>query len=173
MIAGDGDIGIGTASPAASVHVRRAGAAFIELENTAATTGDGWTINHSNPGALVMDGDASAADGGEFSLTVDGELTLQGDLITGGSGNCAPPNPACDGVFLPDYDVPSIEEHAAQMWQNQYLPAIGPTLPNEPINVSRKTQGILNELEHAHIYIEQLHKRLKALEAKLAEMEEK
>jgi len=33
------------------------------------------------------------------------------------------------------------------------------------MNLSEKTGGILNELEKAHIYIEQLHLRLEKLEA--------
>ena len=65
------------------------------------------------------------------------------------------------------YTVPSIEEHAAQMWQNKYLPAVGPTGPDTPIDMTEKLLRMLNELEHAHIYIEQLNTRLSELEAEL------
>ena len=71
----------------------------------------------------------------------------------------------CDGVFRPDiYQVESIDEHAAYMWKNKHLWAVGATGPDKPFNLTEKTAGILHELEKAHIYIEQLHKRLQAVE---------
>jgi hypothetical protein len=54
------------------------------------------------------------------------------------------------------------------MWQNGHLPNIGPTPEDQPINVSDKLGRMLNELEKAHIYIDQLHRRLEALERDLA-----
>jgi hypothetical protein len=45
---------------------------------------------------------------------------------------------------------------------------VGPTPEGFTINLSQKTTGMLNELEKAHIYIEQLHARLQAVEAELA-----
>ena len=55
------------------------------------------------------------------------------------------------------------------MWENKYLWGVGPTPEGEPMNLTRKTAGILHELEKAHIYIEQLHNRLNELEARLVE----
>jgi hypothetical protein len=46
------------------------------------------------------------------------------------------------------------------MWSAGFLPAIGSTVANEPINMTEKMGGVLNELEKAHIYIEQLHQEL-------------
>ena len=43
------------------------------------------------------------------------------------------------------------------MWAKGYLPAVGPTTPGAPLNVAEKLGAVLNELEHAHIYIEQVH----------------
>ena len=63
-------------------------------------------------------------------------------------------------MLEPEFPVESIEEHAAAMWSAGFLPAIGPTLPNQPINITDKVGGVLNELEKAHIYIEQLHQEL-------------
>lgn len=40
------------------------------------------------------------------------------------------------------------------------------------MNLSEKTAGLLNELEKAHIYIEQLNERLKELQARLEALEE-
>ena len=53
----------------------------------------------------------------------------------------------------------------------QQLPSRGrPTIENEPFNVSQKTGGMLNELEKAHIYIEQLHDRVSELETMVTKL---
>lgn len=97
-----------------------------------------------------------------------GDVTIRGGLIsTGGGGACTVADP-CDRVFDPSvYTVPSIEEHAKAMWENKFLPSVGPTKPDEPLNVTFKMTRMLNELEKAHIYIEQLNDRIKVLEQKL------
>ncbi|WP_417493259.1 hypothetical protein [Maricaulis sp.] len=76
----------------------------------------------------------------------------------------------CDRTYDPEYfQVASIEDHAASMWENRYLDAVGPTSPDQPFNVTEKVGGILHELEVAHIYIEQLNTRLVALEQQVAD----
>jgi hypothetical protein len=50
-----------------------------------------------------------------------------------------------------------------------FLPAVGPNLPHAPVNLSEKTGGILNELEKAHLYIEELSLRIKDIGARLAD----
>ena len=57
------------------------------------------------------------------------------------------------------------------MWENGHLPAVGPTLPGQPMNVSEKMGAVLNELEHAHIYIEELHAEQAAANARIARLE--
>ena len=104
-------------------------------------------------------------------MTTTGDLTVTGGLISGTPAGTCNPGP-CDDTFKPDiFEVPSIEEHAAFMWENSYLWGVGPTKEGTPMNLTKKTAGILHELEVAHIYIEQLHKRLKVLEEKLANVE--
>ena len=83
-------------------------------------------------------------------------MAIDGTLTTGGP-TC---DVGCDFVFDPSYDLESIEEHAAQMWANSHLPAVGPTQKGTPFNLTEKTGGMLNELEKAHIFIEQLNERL-------------
>lgn len=114
----------------------------------------------------------SFAGTGAAELLVDqaGNITIPGHLITtGGGGACTVADP-CDAVFDPEaYQVPSIEDHAAEMWANKHLPAVGPTGPNIAVNVSEKMLRMLNELETAHIYIEQLNSRISELETRLNE----
>lgn len=66
-----------------------------------------------------------------------------------------------DYVFEPDYQLESIEEHATFMWQNKHLKAIPEAKADgngrEIIEVGAHRKGIVEELEKAHIYIEQLH----------------
>lgn len=176
FVAADGDIGLGTSSPENSLHISTTtfgngllldnpnnGNIGIKLRGGT----DIWVLQKNsstaaiNPGALIF----SVAGTGvqEMFLDTDGDLTIDGTLTTGGT-TCGS---GCDLVFQPGYDLPSIEEHAAQMWEKSYLPAVGPTEENAPFNVTEKTTGMLNELEHAHIYIEQLHKRVAHLEEQL------
>ncbi len=74
-------------------------------------------------------------------------------------------------MFEADYDLPSIEEHASQMWANKHLPAIGPTEPSKPVNLTDQFGNMLNELEKAHIYIAQLHEEKEILQAKVTVQE--
>ncbi len=73
-----------------------------------------------------------------------------------------------DFVFEPGYPIESIEEHSDYMWSNKHLPAVGPGRYDEEgrsiIEVGANSAALLEELEKAHIYIEQLHRRLKVLE---------
>ncbi|KZY31969.1 hypothetical protein A3731_36125 [Roseovarius sp. HI0049] len=88
-------------------------------------------------------------DGPEMRLNADGDVTTVGTLVTGGP-SCSS---GCDAVFSEDYDLLSIEEHADQMFSLGHLPAVGPTVPGTPVNISEQYGRMLNELEHAHIYI--------------------
>jgi hypothetical protein len=86
------------------------------------------------------------------------------------SGPTCNPNP-CDATFDPEaFTVPPIEERAAYMWEHMHLPAVGPTAPGKPFNVTEKMGGVIHELEVAHIYIEQLHGRIAAQDADKAEL---
>ena len=70
-------------------------------------------------------------------------------------------------MFGEDYDLPSIEEHAAAMFTNHYLPQVGPTVPHAPMNISEKVGDMLNELEKAHNYIAQINAEKRVLETRL------
>ena len=100
-------------------------------------------------------------------LHVNGDGEFSGELWVGGDQMVHP-----DYVFEPDYHLESIDEHAGYMWQHKHLKAIPRTDVDEKgrgsIKMGETQLGILEELEKAHLYIEQLHKRLKALEEKSA-----
>ena len=73
-------------------------------------------------------------------------------------------------MFDAGFERLSVSDHADLMWENGHLPAVGPTLPGAPMNVSEKMGAMLNELEHAHIYIEQLHDEARARDAVIADL---
>jgi hypothetical protein len=150
----NGDIGIGTTSPAgAAIHIVRSGDGYLQIKNS--STGDSWFFNHegASPNRFIISSSVTAGE--QLSLTNTGDLEVQGSLITGTAGSCTVASP-CDGVFT-EYELESIEEHAAYMWENSHLWGVGPTPADAPINLTQKTTGILHELEKAHIYIEQLN----------------
>ncbi|MFZ5964893.1 hypothetical protein ACOXXX_18265 [Thalassococcus sp. BH17M4-6] len=184
----DGNTGMGTTTPAAPLHILRAdnsariliedsgnngaqemfrlknnGGSFFTFENAA--SGTTWFFTHENaaPNRFII-ADA-VADGPEMSLTADGDLTIPGQLFTGGS--CAA---GCDRVFDADYPLPSIAEQAAMMRDLKHLPAVGPTPEDGPFNITAMTGGMLNELEKAHLYIARLEERLAVLERDRDEM---
>jgi len=102
-------------------------------------------------------------DGPEMRMNADGDVNIVGTLVTGGP-NCAS---GCDAVFSEDYDLLSIEEHADRMFALGHLPAVGPTVPNAPVNISEQYGRMLNELEHAHIYIASLQADVTELRGQL------
>ena len=172
-IAPSGNVGFGTTSPTVALDIERSGNVSIELNNTA--EGEDWFINSVAQGLTF----SRAATGILMTIAPSGnveipggDLSVSGNLIVigacadgdGGIGGAAD---GCDFVFDPAYALESIEEHAAYMWENSHLPAVGPTPDGKKIslNVQQRHFGVLNELEKAHIYIERLNERLKRKEA--------
>ncbi|WP_321341965.1 hypothetical protein [Breoghania sp.] len=146
-----------SATPRDLVALKNNGGVFMSMEDT--DTAIKWNFQNQNGEARIT---SPTGAGIEFQLTTDGDLTITGSLTTSGATCSVTP---CDAVFdSAKYEVPSIEEHAAAMWKNKYLPAVGPTTPDQPFNVTSKLASVLNELEHAHIYIEQLNSRIASLE---------
>lgn len=179
-----GNLGVGTNTPTAPVHVSSVsggatvlventadspsavremfkmvnnGGSYFTLENSQANTE--WFFVHENASPnrfIITDG---VADGPEMTLTATGNLTIEGQLFTAASCSAG-----CDRVFDADYPLPSIAEQLEMMQRLQHLPNVGPTPEDGPFNITAMTGGILNELEKAHLYIAQLEQRLTALE---------
>lgn len=181
-IAANGDVGLSTDAPATQLHVRETANTntVLRIENANATGSNTevslvnsvreWKFRNNTLGNFVINAPGDA--GFEFELTEAGDLTLEGGLITGTPSGTCNPGP-CDGTFQPDqFTPPSIEEHAEYMWKNSHLWGVGPTREGMQMNVTKKTAGILHELEVAHIYIEQLNNRLKDIESQLSELKD-
>ncbi len=90
------------------------------------------------------------------SLDVNGPIYQRGGVLH------------ADYVFEPDYHLETIEDHSEFMWQNKHLKAIPKAKMDESsrqiVEVGSHRKGIVEELEKAHIYIDQLNNRIKSLE---------
>ncbi len=179
-IAADGDVGIGTASPGVDLHILKTSEAATDVQFKIETNTDPafdfaeqdsgvtWRFINNNTALKIVDIGTGSDPAEEFALTQAGDLTITGQIFT--SGDC---NTGCDLVFSPDYQLPSIEEHEAEMLERRHLPAVGPTPENGPFNLSLMTGGILNELEKAHLYIAQLNDRVKQKDGEVAQLRDR
>ena len=173
-----GAVGLGTESPAAALHVKRSdGTAKLLVEEMSGALASRTVLelrNNGNPRIDLVDSNSgvtwryeSVGGGGSFrffrvgspialGVGAAGNVTVAGTMTTGGP-QCGG---GCDFVFDPNYELESIEQHAASMWENSHLPAVGPTEPSQSMNLTEKVGGLINELEKAHIYIERVNERL-------------
>jgi len=213
----DGDVGLGTASPDAQLHVvgngllvgpadmgapvspatihayGSDGATKITVEDTGATFGVQAELIKNGTPRIRFDNTNNAAaaaatnaewdigmDGSHnfifrsfeteqnvFSINSAGALTIAGSITTGGV-TCGS---GCDTVFSKGFKLPTIKEHTDDMWKKGYLPNIGPTVENQPFNLTEKLGRMLNELETAHIYISELHSYTYELQSRLEKLE--
>ena len=153
-----------TVNPRTLLELANNGRPEIVMANTA-TDGE-WSFGAGTDFFLKTGtvGSASSTKTKVFTVKQNGDAVVFGTLTTGGTF-CGG---GCDRVFDAGFNLPSIAEHAEAMFALGHLPNVGPTVENEPINVSDKLGRMLNELEHAHIYIAELEtsvRRIPGLEA--------
>lgn len=110
----------------------------------------------------------STFSGQDAILQVEGSIQVQGSIQVDGVVAHA------DFVFASGYDLMPIEQRADFMWEQKHLPA----LPKAPeglkgnVNLVSHQMGILEELEVAHIYIQQLHQNIASMESRLDKLEQ-
>lgn len=187
-------VGIGVPLPEFLLHLVRAdgGGAGFKVETQNAVANVNWFFQQ-NPvtGAFLI----TPFEGGFAPLQV---FPGPGDLIQGtmvlrsgrvGIGTNAPVGKLdvngaiyqrgavlhADYVFDDEYQLESIDEHAKYMWEKKHLPAVGGATYSEDgtayVELGQRSRAVLEELEKAHIYIDQLHSRLTTKEAELADMQ--
>ena len=133
----------------------------IVMGNTA--TGGEWSFGAGTSFILKQgaEGTDSATKAKPFEIGAAGDAVLAGSLTTGET-SCGG---GCDRVFAADCDLPSTWEHGAAMFTPGHLPNVGPTVENQPINLSDTLRRMPNELEHGHICITRLEAEVSGLRA--------
>ncbi len=172
----DGDVGMGTNSPDASLDVEGTGTMEVRLTSTddgiaqmALNSNKLWEVRSLSDGDFVVKRDGiggavplrigSLADNNLIQIgeTATNVVNVNGNITA--TGTITP-----DYVFEPEYELESIEEHAAYMWREKHLPAVDAAKTdgkgNGKVDLVNRSQQLLEELEKAHIYIEQLNKRI-------------
>lgn len=176
IAANTGNIGLGTESPDANLDVEETGTAEIRVTTLTPTAAqlvlnslNTWEFRSLSDGDFVIRRDGA---GGPVPLrigtTANTDLLQIGetanDLVHVNGNITATGTITPDYVFEPDYKLESIEEHAAYMWKEKHLPAVEAAKTDGEgrglVNLVNRSQQILEELEKAHIYIEQLHNRI-------------
>ena len=94
-----------------------------------------------------------------------GKLDVNGTIYQRGSMIHA------DYVFEDGFQIESIQEHASFMWREKHLPAVPKSQTDENgfdiVEYGAHLNGILEELEKSHVYIEQLLERIQTLEVRI------
>jgi len=142
---------------------------------TASTTGRGtYGLASSKTGVNYgVYGESKSSSGyGVYSkgnMKVDGKLNVSGPIIQKGKKIHA------DYVFDKNYKLESIAEHSNFMWENKHLKAVPKAKIDkdglETVEYGAHQRGIVEELEKAHIYIEQLNAKNKELEDRISKLE--
>lgn len=80
-----------------------------------------------------------------------------------------------DDVFEPTYELLPIARQGESMLTHKHLPAVGRAQYDDQgravIDLGQNQMGMLEELEKAHLYIQQLAQKNAELEARLARLE--
>jgi hypothetical protein len=180
-----GNVGVGTKKPTSRIQVENDSYVWAGAQRqrfSTSLTGAGLFFNDSTGTSLLLIGTPVGSDdhfgivmngivpleipgsGPDYlkvkimtSLDVNGTIYQRGGILH------------VDYVFEPDYKLESIEEHAQYMWKYKHLKAVPKAKVDEKgqqvVEIGANTKGILEELEKAHIYIQQLNERIKALES--------
>ncbi|MFC1478590.1 hypothetical protein ACFL57_03945, partial [Candidatus Margulisiibacteriota bacterium] len=185
-----GSLGIGTTNPVNNLHIHAAsGYDIFRMTNagTGATSGDGVVMCHATSGSSNFDfwnyesgfirfgtnnqPRVIIQSNGNVGIGTDApnaELEVIGTVSANAYITAGVP---ADYVFEADYDLKTIEEQAAFMWANKHLPAIkGAEELGGQINIAERLEQTVEELEKAHVYIEQLNKSDMAKDREILEL---
>jgi hypothetical protein len=175
-IASNGDVGFGTGSPSANIHVKdtdgsgtetllylenNAGVRFDMLDNT---TGVTWVFQNQTSKFEITKAGTGVR---ELSLDGDGNLTITGTLTVRDGYMDEQMYP--DYVFEPDYPLLPIPELAAFIEEHKHLPKIpsAGTLAAEGINMTRLQMSLLEKVEELTLYTVAQEERIMAQDERI------
>ena len=180
----DGEVGMGTNAPTASLHVRHTdgtasvlveeangttagrvmmklknnGGVFFQLENTVGNT---WTVAQENlaPNRFLINSGGTP----DFALDTSGNLIIEGTLTTG-SSTVYP-----DYVFQPDYNLMPLAEVEKFIVENGHLPKIpkAEEVAVTGLNISEMQVALLEKVEELTLYTLEQQKTIDALQERL------
>jgi hypothetical protein len=185
IVTNTGNVGIGTASPSAQLHVRRTngtarllveeasgtldnnrvlvelvnkGRAQVRMRNTADAAGLSWFISHESNGNFGISREGTG--------TLEVTITPTGNMVI--TGNYTP-----DYVFEPDYELMPLPELAEFVARERHLPNVpnAAEIKANGINVNDFPMQLLEKIEELTLYaiaqqetIDELRARLEAIE---------
>ena len=189
-----GKVGIGTSTPTEKLHLSDGNFLIKQASSDAilkfAAGTNQWNITqNATTGRLVFfySGAGGGATTGSFKFDKQGvenllRVGVAGPTIVDINGNLqvtgnitAANVPQPDYVFDSKYKLESIEDHSDFMWKNRHLPSLPSAGRGNvgPVNVLSHQMGMLEELEKAHIYIDQLNTSIASLRDELSSKNER
>jgi len=177
----DGDIGLGTASPDAklhvlaatgggavdSIHLQNNGPSRVKISNTtiinSATNDQDWILNSNGTFRI-----SAGADAAEFVLDGEGNLKVTGSYMVNGTTLNVP-----DFVFADGYTLMSLDDLDDFVTVNRHLPGIpsATDVNSGVLDMTALQLQLLQKIEELTLYtlqqqskIEQLHGRIETLE---------
>ena len=162
------------AAPAARelLRLENNGGSYMTLDNQEA--GKSWFIVHENADPhrfIIADG---VNDGPELELSAGGDLTVQGNFISGATTLNVP-----DYVFGPDYALRPLAEVAAFIGTNRHLPEVpsAAEIAAQGLDMTDMQMRLLKKVEELTLYtleqeeiIDTQKRRLQAQEAETADL---
>jgi hypothetical protein len=176
-----GEVGFNTTSPESDIHigdVNGDGNAEVQVEIGSAawkfranSNNDQFNIIDDNGGTTPFRiASGSVSNLLEIGVQANNVVEVNGDFFI----NNNEPHP--DYVFEETYALESIDEHSQYMWEKKHLPAVGAAKRNDEgqwmLDLNKHSIGVLEELEKAHIYIDQLHTTIQELVSRVENLEE-
>lgn len=184
FIAADGDIGLGTTSPAtnASLDVNSGSAAtVIALSNNNFI----WEFKTNvNTGRFTLGAvgfadpfkvDETAVENLlQVGINATNEVTVNGNIVI--TGDCSEQNGACaDYVFEPDYELRSLDELQEFIRSNKHLPNVpsADEMKRNGISVTHLSGRLLEKIEELVLYTLEQQETIDELRARLDKVESK
>ncbi|MEX2500289.1 MAG: hypothetical protein WD397_15585 [Wenzhouxiangellaceae bacterium] len=190
LVIRNGNVGVGTQSPSAKLHVSGSGGdTAVRVEETSGTVADRTLLTMANNGGgriILDDTSASANDwvisttgsnliriskvasgGTEFELDGSGNLTIGGTLTT--ASNVYP-----DYVFKEGYALMPISEVEAFIRENGHLPNVrsADEIIRDGLNLTEGHVKLMEKVEELTLYTIEQQKLIDGLRSRLDELED-